>query len=60
MPMESTIDALSGQVKVRYTDEDGKEKVIVERLQLPAGDVRGWDLRRAEDGRSDRAGVVRH
>jgi hypothetical protein len=35
MPMESTIDAVSGQVKVRYTDEDGKEKLIEERLELP-------------------------
>jgi hypothetical protein len=35
MPMESTIDALNGQVTVRYT-EDGKEKLIEEHLQLPA------------------------
>jgi uncharacterized protein (UPF0216 family) len=33
MPMESTISA-SGEVKVRYT-EDGKEKVIEDRLELP-------------------------
>ena len=44
MPMESTIDALSGQVKVRYTDEDGKEKVIEERLQLPADLANGLTL----------------
>jgi hypothetical protein len=35
MPMEATIDARSGRVSVRYTDEDGKEKTIDERLELP-------------------------
>jgi hypothetical protein len=33
-PMETAIDATSGQVTVRYTD-DGKEKVLTERLELP-------------------------
>jgi hypothetical protein len=33
-PMETEIDATSGQVTVRYTD-DGKEKVLTERLELP-------------------------
>jgi hypothetical protein len=33
-PMEVTIDATSGQVTVRYT-EDGQEKVLDERLELP-------------------------
>jgi hypothetical protein len=33
-PMETAIDATSGQVTVRYT-EDGKEKVLTERLELP-------------------------
>ncbi len=33
-PMETEIDASSGQVTVRYT-EDGKEKVLTERLELP-------------------------
>ena len=32
--METVIDATSGQVMVRYT-EDGKEKVLTERLELP-------------------------
>lgn len=35
MPMEATIDARSGRVSVRYTDGDGKEKTIEERLDLP-------------------------
>ena len=33
-PMETVIDATSGQVTVRYTD-DGKEKVVTETLDLP-------------------------
>jgi hypothetical protein len=32
--METAIDASSGQVTVRYTD-DGKEKVLTERLEMP-------------------------
>ena len=44
MQMESTIDAGSGQVKIRYTDEDGKEKVIEERLELPADLANGLIL----------------
>ena len=34
-PMETTLDASTGQVTVRYTDEDGKEQTINERLDLP-------------------------
>src|SRR5205814_2055043 len=33
-PMDSAIDASTGQVKVRYTD-NGKEKVVAQRLDLP-------------------------
>src|SRR5713101_1110155 len=33
-PLDVTIDAISGQVKVVYSD-DGKEKVATERLSLP-------------------------
>lgn len=33
-PMETAIDATSGQVTVRYTDK-GKEQVLTERLELP-------------------------
>jgi hypothetical protein len=39
-PMETAIDATSGQVTVRYTD-DGKEKVVTERLELPADVANG-------------------
>src|SRR5437868_13649336 len=34
--METTLDASTGQVNVRYTDEDGKEKTINERVDMPA------------------------
>jgi len=34
-PMETSINAFTGQVTVRYTDDDGKEKLLTERLKLP-------------------------
>jgi hypothetical protein len=34
VPIETSINAATGQVKVRYTD-DGKTKVLTERLELP-------------------------
>jgi hypothetical protein len=34
-PMETSIDATTGEVTVRYTDDHGKEKVLTERLKLP-------------------------
>jgi hypothetical protein len=34
-PMETSIDASKGQVTVRYTDGDGKEKVLNQKLELP-------------------------
>jgi hypothetical protein len=33
--METWLDALTGEVKVRYTDDDGKEKTITQRFDLP-------------------------
>jgi len=35
-PMETSIDAMTGQVVVHYTDDDGKEKVVTDRLNLPS------------------------
>jgi hypothetical protein len=40
-PIDVTIDGVSGQVKVRYTDDDGKEKLANERLPLPADVANG-------------------
>src|SRR5947209_20080933 len=34
-PMDTSIDASTGQVKVRYTKDKGKEKVIAQRMELP-------------------------
>jgi len=34
-PMETSIDATTGEVTVRYTDDHGKERVLTERLDLP-------------------------
>src|SRR5208282_5746880 len=34
-PMETSINAATGQVIVRYTDDDGKEKVLTQHLKLP-------------------------
>jgi len=34
-PMETSIDASSGQVTVRYKDQDGNEKILKERRDLP-------------------------
>ena len=34
-PMEVLVDNATGQVRVRYTDEDAREKVISDRLELP-------------------------
>src|SRR5262249_3034093 len=35
-PVEVSIDAGTGQVTVRYRDDEGREKVLDERLDLPA------------------------
>lgn len=35
-PEDISIDASAGRVAVRYTDENGKEKVLAERMKLPA------------------------
>lgn len=43
-PMEVSIDGSTGQVTVRYTDDDGKEKVASERLQLPPDVANGMIL----------------
>ena len=40
-PMETSIDASTGQVMVRYTDDGGKEQTINERVSLPADVANG-------------------
>ena len=34
-PLETSIDFSTGEITVRYTDDDGKEKDLSERLELP-------------------------
>jgi hypothetical protein len=33
--MDASVDAAAGRVKVRYTDDDGKEKTVDEAMSLP-------------------------
>src|SRR5437899_3064776 len=40
-PMETLLDASTGQVTVRYTDDDGEEKTINQRLDVPADVANG-------------------
>src|SRR5256714_2108751 len=40
-PMDTSIDASSGQVTVRYKDQDGGEKILKERRNLPPGIANG-------------------
>jgi hypothetical protein len=40
-PMETSIDATTGEVTVRYTDDHGKERVLTERLELPPNVANG-------------------
>src|SRR6266446_5638176 len=40
-PLETSIDASSGEVTVRYTDDHNQEKVTTERLELPADVANG-------------------
>lgn len=40
-PMETSLDTSTGQTTVRYTDDDGKEKVVSERLKLPSDVANG-------------------
>jgi hypothetical protein len=35
-PIDMTIDVASGRVTVRYTEKDGREKTVSERMDLPA------------------------
>jgi hypothetical protein len=43
-PMDFSINGVTGQVTVHYTDDDGKEKTTTERLQLPPDVANGLIL----------------
>src|SRR2546427_1908537 len=40
-PMETSVEASSGQVTVRYKDQDGGEKILKERRDLPSAVANG-------------------
>lgn len=52
-PLDMSIDAASGQVTVRYTNEDGEEKQESERLELPADLANGLMLTLLKNVRPD-------
>ena len=52
-PMEVSIDGSTGQVTVRSTDDDGKEKVATEHLDLPPDAANGLVLTLLKNIRSD-------
>jgi hypothetical protein len=52
-PMEVSIDGSMGQVTVRSTDDDGKEKVVTERLDLPPDVANGLVLTLLKNLRAD-------
>ena len=41
-PMDLSINGLNGRVTVRYTDDDGKEKVVTDVLKLPPDIANGF------------------
>jgi hypothetical protein len=54
-PMEVSIDSRSGQVTVRYKDEDGHERVATERIDLPTDVGNGLILTLIKNVRPDAA-----
>src|SRR6266700_3343212 len=40
-PMDTTIDASTGEVKIRYTGDKGDEQMVAERLELPSDVANG-------------------
>jgi hypothetical protein len=52
-PMDVSVDGLTGQVTVRYTDNDGKEKTVTDRLKLPPDVCNGMILTLLKNIRPD-------
>ena len=48
-PVDTTINASTGQVKVRYTEAKGKERVIAQRMELPPDVANGLLLTLMKD-----------
>jgi hypothetical protein len=52
-PMEVSIDGSTGQIMVRYTDDDGKERTLTDRLTLPPNVANGMILTLLKNIRTD-------
>src|SRR6202041_1473963 len=52
-PMDVSVDGSTGQVTVRYTDNDGREKTVTDRLKLPANVSNGMILTLLKNIRPD-------
>jgi hypothetical protein len=52
-PMDVSVDGLTGQVTVRYTDNDGKEKTVTDQLKLPPNISNGMILTLLKNIRPD-------
>jgi hypothetical protein len=52
-PMDVSVDGLTGQVTVLYTDNSGKEKTVTDRLKLPADVSNGMILTLLKNIRPD-------
>ena len=52
-PMEVAIDCLTGQITVRYTGDDGKEKAVTDRLRLSPNVANGMILTLLKNIRPD-------
>ena len=52
-PMEVSVDGSTGQITVRYTDDDGKEKAVTDRLKLPSDVANGMLLTLLKNIRPD-------
>src|SRR5213080_4582598 len=48
-PVDTSIDTSTGEVKLRYTDAKGKEKVIAQRMELPPDVANGLLLTLMKD-----------
>ncbi len=53
-PTDLSVNGLNGQVTVRYTDDDGKEKVVSQHLKLPPDVSNGFVFSVLQNIKSDR------
>jgi hypothetical protein len=56
--METSIDGSTGQITVRYTDDEGKERVATDRLELPPDVANGLMFTLLKNIRPDASGTT--